>query len=82
MNLIAKTASPGPGVSVPTLESWNFFEFSYVFHVFEKHICFLISFFKKTDNDCSTAIERYWIIVLFAQNSSPKALVGTRTGEN
>ena len=35
MNLIAKTASPGPGVSVPTLESWNFFEFSCVFHVFE-----------------------------------------------
>ena len=35
MNLIAKTASPGPGVPVPTLESWICFEFSYVFHVFE-----------------------------------------------
>ena len=35
MNLIAKTASPGPGVSVPTLGSWKFFEFSYVFHVFD-----------------------------------------------
>ena len=35
LNLIAKTASPGPGVSVPTLESWNFFEFSCVFHVFD-----------------------------------------------
>ena len=27
LNLIAKTASPGPGVPVPTLESWNVFEF-------------------------------------------------------
>jgi len=27
LNLIAKTASPGPGVPVPTLESWIFFEF-------------------------------------------------------
>ena len=33
LNLIAKTASPGPGVPVPTLESWKFFDFSYVFYV-------------------------------------------------
>ena len=35
LHLIAKTTSPGPGVPVPTLGSWNFFEFSCVFHVFK-----------------------------------------------
>ena len=29
MNLIAKTASPGPGVSVPTQESWKLLELSW-----------------------------------------------------